>query len=117
RSPPPQPRQAADPLQVDEVAGGERIWFAAAEEPEALDGPGADLRNRQQPPVAGRLAGVDAAGGDLAGDRGKGDRAFRREAGRLEFGRRPAGDQRRRGNVLEPGALGPEPRAPATDHA
>src|SRR4051812_9702312 len=70
RRPPAEPRQAADLLQVDEVAGGERVGFAAAEEAEALHRPGADLRNRQQPPVAAGVARLDAACGDLAGDRG-----------------------------------------------
>ena len=37
----------ADQLDVAEVAGGQRVGFAAAEEGEALDRPGADFRDRR----------------------------------------------------------------------
>ena len=51
RRPAAEPGEPADQLHVDEVAGRQRIGFAAAEEAEALDGPRADLRNREQAPV------------------------------------------------------------------
>ena len=110
--------QAADLLDVFEVAGRQRVGFAAAVEAEALDGPGADLRDREQPPVAGGLLGRDPAGGDLAGDAGERDRAFRREPEPLQFGRRAAADQRRRAARREGRRRGPASRgAPAADDA
>ncbi len=44
-------RQAPDQLDVAEVAGGQRVELAAAEETEALHRPGADLGHRQQAAV------------------------------------------------------------------
>ena len=53
--------EAADQLQVDEVAGRQRIGVATTEEAEALDGPGTDLRNREQAAVRRPVGGVAAA--------------------------------------------------------
>src|SRR5258705_4463133 len=71
--------ETADQLQVDQVAGGERVGLAAAEEAEALHGPGTDLAHREQAAVGIRLAGIAATGGDLAGDGAQGDRPVQRQ--------------------------------------
>ena len=47
-------REVADQLDVAEVAGGQRVGFAAAEEGEALDRPGADFGDREEAGVATR---------------------------------------------------------------
>ena len=53
------PRQPADQLDETEVAGGQRVHLTAAVQAQALDGPGPDLADRQQAPVAGRVGRVD----------------------------------------------------------
>ena len=119
RRPPPEPRQAADQLQVDEVAGGQRVGFAAAEEAQALDGPGADLRNRQQPRVAAGLAGPDSGRAAIwRATAAQGDRAFRREVRsprvRPARARRSAAAEGRRCSCARPA---PSRGAPAADDA
>ena len=62
-----QPGEMADQLHVGEVAGGERVRVAAAAEAEALDRPGADLADGEQPHVGAGIGQVGPAGGGLAG--------------------------------------------------
>lgn len=54
RRPPAKAGEAADELDVGQVAGGQRVGVAAAEEAEALDRPGTDLAHRPQAAVGGR---------------------------------------------------------------
>lgn len=117
RRPPAEAGKTADELDVGKVAGGQRVRFAAAEETEALDRPGADLAHRPQASVVSCQGGVAAAAGDLTGNRAQGDRAPQRQVHRLQLGRRPAGDRRRAGNVPQCASPGPQPRAPTTDDA
>ena len=54
RGAPAEAGEVADQLDVAEVAGGQRVGFAAAEEGEALDRPGADFGDREEAGVVGR---------------------------------------------------------------
>ena len=109
--------EATDKLDVGEVAGGQRVGVAAAEEAEALDRPGADLAHRPQAAIGAALPRVAATASDLGGDGPQGDSPTQGQAHRLELGRRPAGDRRRAWHVAQSTALAIQTRAPTTDDA
>ena len=79
-SPAPRVREPADQLEVGEVAGRQRVGIAAAEEAEALDGPGADLGDRAP-------AALAALGGSSARRRPRGRPGAGRARGRGEVHR------------------------------
>ncbi len=97
----------ADQLDVAEVAGGERVGFAAAEEAEALDRPGADFGDREEAGVRVRRGDVAVAAGDRDRQLAERHRAGAGEVHRLQFGRGAAGDHARRRDVA---AAPPSPR-------
>src|SRR5215204_4289274 len=78
--------EVPDQLDVGEVAGGERVGIAAAVEAKALDRPGPDLRDREQPTVGGRIAQVGPATSHLPRAAHHRNRATVTQVHRLELG-------------------------------
>jgi hypothetical protein len=117
RRAPAEAGKVTDDLDVGEVAGGQRVGVAAAEEAEALNRPRADLTHCPQSAVGAALFGVAATASDLGGDGPQGDRPPQRQPHRLKLGRRPAGDRRWTGHIAQDTAFAAQPRTPTTDDA
>jgi hypothetical protein len=115
--------QAADELDVPEVAGRQGVRLAATVQAEALNRPRPDLRDRQQATVVLGFGGTDAASGDLAPGADQGDRARRREVDRRQLRGRACCDRPRGRDVPQPPGVrmrrcvvGRARSAPQVDH-